>query len=216
MCACVVLFAASQSSALIIDHFEDDITDMLVNSGTTHDDEDTLGITNDLSVATDRNIALDYTGPVDHNAQAFIALGGGLHYLSYANSSQGTSTLTLTYTMDDNADLSTCDYILIKTDSDLGDAATSLYIRDALGNDDTSNTIIPAGGSVQAFSYADFATVDFTKVVEIVLTINGGDAFDADIDAIECGGLIPEPVTMLGLFLGLGGVGAYIRKRRMA
>ena len=27
--------------------------------------------------------------------------------------------------------------------------------------------------------------------------------------------LIPEPLTMLGLFMGLGGVGAYIRKRRM-
>jgi len=26
---------------------------------------------------------------------------------------------------------------------------------------------------------------------------------------------IPEPLTMLGMFLGLGGVGAYIRKRRM-
>lgn len=27
---------------------------------------------------------------------------------------------------------------------------------------------------------------------------------------------VPEPFTMLGLFMGLGGVGAYIRKRRMA
>jgi hypothetical protein len=26
---------------------------------------------------------------------------------------------------------------------------------------------------------------------------------------------VPEPITMLGLFMGLGGVGAYIRKRRM-
>ncbi len=27
---------------------------------------------------------------------------------------------------------------------------------------------------------------------------------------------VPEPLTMLGLFMGLGGVGAYIRRRRMA
>jgi hypothetical protein len=27
---------------------------------------------------------------------------------------------------------------------------------------------------------------------------------------------IPEPLTMAGLFLGLAGVGGYIRKRRMA
>jgi hypothetical protein len=27
---------------------------------------------------------------------------------------------------------------------------------------------------------------------------------------------VPEPLTMLGLFMGLGGVGAYIRKRRMS
>ena len=26
---------------------------------------------------------------------------------------------------------------------------------------------------------------------------------------------VPEPLTMLGMFLGLGSVGAYIRKRRM-
>jgi hypothetical protein len=35
-------------------------------------------------------------------------------------------------------------------------------------------------------------------------------------DPLECEGFwIPEPLTMLGMFMGLGGVGAYIRKRRM-
>ena len=36
-------------------------------------------------------------------------------------------------------------------------------------------------------------------------------------DYVAAGGAhMPEPMTMLGLFLGLGSVGAYIRKRRMA
>jgi len=32
---------------------------------------------------------------------------------------------------------------------------------------------------------------------------------------MESGYMVPEPLTMLGMFLGLGSVGAYIRKRRM-
>ena len=37
--------------------------------------------------------------------------------------------------------------------------------------------------------------------------VTSHDPFESDV--------IPEPLTMLGLFMGLGGVGAYIRKRRM-
>lgn len=43
-----------------------------------------------------------------------------------------------------------------------------------------------------------------------------GDLISKDKKLNSDGGrFIPEPVTMLGMFLGLGGVGAYIRKRRM-
>ncbi len=39
---------------------------------------------------------------------------------------------------------------------------------------------------------------------------------NAPVPAWEASSPIPEPLTMLGMFLGLGSVGAYIRKRRMA
>jgi uncharacterized OsmC-like protein len=39
MCACVVLLAASQASALLIDEFTDDITDMEVFVGGSDDSE---------------------------------------------------------------------------------------------------------------------------------------------------------------------------------
>ena len=42
----------------------------------------------------------------------------------------------------------------------------------------------------------------------------------AQFDVTYVGGeapmVVPEPLTMLGMFLGLGGVGAYIRRRRQA
>ena len=47
-----------------------------------------------------------------------------------------------------------------------------------------------------------------TNVTDHILGIDSGPGGSGN-------GVIPEPLTMLGLFLGLGGIGAYIRRRRM-
>ena len=51
------------------------------------------------------------------------------------------------------------------------------------------------------------------KLVETWTDRAGGSiSFERDFEVK----LVPEPLTMLGMFLGVGSVGAYIRKRRMA
>jgi len=68
-------------------------------------------------------------------------------------------------------------------------------------------------------SFTNAGAVDFTQVDKIVLTLSGPFAQDATLDLMEVtntpGGAVPEPLTLLGLFAGVSGVGAYIRRRRM-
>jgi hypothetical protein len=66
-------------------------------------------------------------------------------------------------------------------------------------------------------SFTNAGAVDFTKVNKIVLTLSGPVAQDATIDLMEVTnspGGVPEPLTLLGVFAGMSGLGAYIRRRR--
>jgi hypothetical protein len=61
---------------------------------------------------------------------------------------------------------------------------------------------------------------DVAWAFEFQRTLGATDSFqiskDKNLSSGGGGQLIPEPLTMLGMFLGLGSVGAYIRKRRMS
>ena len=71
---------------------------------------------------------------------------------------------------------------------------------DAAGTDVTYKHQDP---SMPAFSTADYTYYSLDLFPAHVVGVGGG------------AGQIPEPLTMLGMFLGLGGVGAYIKRRRM-
>ena len=73
---------------------------------------------------------------------------------------------------------------------------------------------MPVGAFPEIFSFASFVggPVDFHFVTGIVYRIDATMAGDLQIDAIQTGN-VPEPVTMLGLCLGLGGLTRYVRRR---
>jgi hypothetical protein len=163
----------------------------------------------------DRTIDLMNVSDSDCSLSAKVIIDT-LDVLVYSNDQGVESDLKLTYDMAGaGANLSTSSYFLIETEADLTGVST-LTVTDTDTNSDSSSDAFDAGFGFQAFAFSDFSGVDMSKVAQIVLDVSGPASFDANIDSITSGGLIPEPVTVLGMLFGLGGVGAYIRRRRMA
>lgn len=217
-CVCALLLSASQGGATVIDHFQDVFSptaDLTVNSGSTTATDTTSPITNGLAGVTTRKTDLKFlggAGSLSADAQVILAP----HFLAYSNKATVTSTLTLTYTFSVVEDLSGDTHFVLLTGSDLG-GVSKLFVQDTGANSFESSNVVAVGPGVLAIPFSDFtsAGVQMDKVNEVRLTIDGPAAFDATIDALDTG-TVPEPLTMLGMFLGLGSVGAYIRKRRMS
>jgi hypothetical protein len=216
MGACAMLMSASQAKAIVIDHFENIFSHKLVVTGNaTHDCVTTSPITNDLAGTTTRMADLTWTGVTksdDLEAAAAVILSP--HFLSYSDETQTTSTLILHYDFSSVVDFTGSPQFILNVDTDLG-GKSSLTIRDSGTGDDTSANLLKVGASTYVFLASDFSKVNLAAVDEMELIFNGPAAFDASIDSFEAG-QVPEPLTMLGMVFGLGSVGAYIRKRRMA
>ena len=81
---------------------------------------------------------------------------------------------------------------------------------------------VKAGGDAGLLS--DTENIMFIDVLASYMTnsppsdsyLDGVELVLANGDIAKMDLAVPEPLTMLGLFMGLGGVGAYIRKRRMS
>ena len=64
-------------------------------------------------------------------------------------------------------------------------------------------------------NFSDTTASLFTSADEVEFFFEGTEVeLDMTVDMIRQH--VPEPLTMLGMFLGLGSVGAYIRKRRLS
>lgn len=77
--------------------------------------------------------------------------------------------------------------------------------------------MVPTGASNLVFDYADFiGTADFTDVTMASFLMDQVPSGDSLIHAFitgEPGPVIPEPLTMIGLCLGVGGLTRYLRRR---
>ena len=92
------------------------------------------------------------------------------------------------------------------------DTTSSFWVTDDGGAGGDANTMLSAVASYE-WQYGDMMPVLYAFVDRVE-----GDSGDQDqLWLLEGGGeeYIPEPLTVLGMFLGLGSVGAYIRRRRM-
>ena len=92
------------------------------------------------------------------------------------------------------------------------DSTSSFYVTNDGGAGAVANTMLSAVGA-KSWQKGDVMPELYAFVDRV-----GGASGDQDQVWIVPGGgdtYIPEPVTMLGMFLGLGSVGAYIKRRRM-
>ncbi len=108
--------------------------------------------------------------------------------------------------------------------SALGPLITTLLYAGSLSNPSASD---PAGNVLTNPGEIGVMAQTFGPFSDGVDTVHGGTGANPLVDNIGVSitnfgandrrfGAIPEPLTMLGLLLGVGSVGAYIRKRRMA
>ena len=85
----------------------------------------------------------------------------------------------------------------------------------------TGGYIKASGGGIYS-RVADLVLINSIVTDNVSDGINWGDGLGGGMyidnvllsDTLPGGGAIPEPVTMLGLVLGLGGIGGYLRRRR--
>jgi hypothetical protein len=220
-CLVALAFSAPQAEATTtIDHFTDGFFQLVVDDGTASDSDSQTGLAV-LGGRRDVLLTRDVAGGGVQEGSANNVDVSPSHYLNYSNDAGVESTLLLeypilansgsTYDMEGDGCLSLLIEFLI---SDLGSHIT-FTVEDGDSDSDSVTKPAVAGPNVFVFDFTEFAAaVDFDDVAYVALEIDGVSEGDYRIDAIECG-VIPEPITMLGLVFGLGGVGAYIRKRRM-
>ena len=243
MCVCALLMWTSQASATtIIDDFEDALSDdddssvvLEVNSASTTDTSTQTALAGVLG--GDRLATLTYLGGTGAGAESAAQTVQTSSWLDLVNGSDDRSRLNVLYDGDaDGAGAGTnlgdltaggATQILIGLIKADLNASISLKVTDADSNFTLTEEVtsaVSSPGIVIIFEHADFTGIDFTDVEEVELILTdvddgvpppGTEAVDFQVDFIKSG-VIPEPLTMLGMFMGLGWVGAYIRKRRMS
>jgi hypothetical protein len=231
MGACAMLLSASQAGAVIIDHFQSALSpDTHIGAVLSVNGANTLDCSTQTGLATvlggSRKAILHYLSGTGTGSEASSEdITSPDHFLTYNNGSDDTSELTLIYngTGSGLGDLTAggaTQIILNLFRADLN-ASVKITAVDSANNtaSDTINVLTDITVPTPlVFPFSDFAGVNFSNIksLTVLLTnVNNTVAVDYEIDAIETN-TVPEPLTMLGMFLGLGGVGAYIRKRRMA
>jgi hypothetical protein len=232
MCVCAVLFASTHASAtLIIDDFScGDQTGtgqqlVVTSSSTTASSTQTVNMTCVLGQKRQMDLTWDSDGaPAD--ATAYVDATTDME-LKYSNDTGIQSHLLLTYDGMNDFDLTEGGgSVAIEVVLDYIDLEAKIEVT-VYDDDGSSDTVVrqSTGSSAQTFlyPYAAFdSSVDFTMVdkLEFLLTDTDdtnlgpeGDSIDYEVTEIRT--YIPEPLTMLGMFLGLGSIGAYVRRRRM-
>lgn len=226
LCAVVAVSAQNAHAFALVDHFTDGFFTLIVDDCTTTGTIPTVATDSQTGLAVlggRRDVTLTIVGANPPSAQAKAQVISVVpdHYLSYSDEAGAMSTLLLEYPILTNSgatfDMLAANCVQLEIEfliSDLGSSITFTVLDGSAVSDSvTKNAVL--GPNTFVFLFSEFTGVDFSDVAYISLMIDGVSEGDYRIDSIECS-QVPEPVTMLGLVLGLGGVGAYIRKRRMA
>jgi len=95
-------------------------------------------------------------------------------------------------------------------------ASVDMWASDGTNSAGPVNKPTPGPGTL-TFLFSEFPGVDFTSIDDLSFRINGVLAGDYSVSLVETryhDDLVPEPVTMAALMMGIGGLGGYIRRRR--
>lgn len=236
---CAVLMTATSASAVMIDDFSDGGFSISVQDGyvgppppdrlpqVATDDQDSL--TNVLGGRRrvtltwqqgDGSSVKDITATVEESVArlGFDADSGDPDY---------KGTLLVEYLGGSAAAAASKDDV----DADLTDGGTwsgiGLYSLSSDGTADVTLTLTDMSSNTFSVTFVDvdspgmifwdfddFTGVDETHIGFVSLLIQGDLIGDYSYSSLESA--IPEPLTMLGMFAGIAGIGGYLRKRRRA
>jgi len=221
MCLCAVFFASAHASATTIDDFSDKDFSLEVDCGTTPDCVTQTSVSGVLG--GDRDVVLEFIEDGGVLGATASLTTSYQEVAFYNNDTNVLSELTFTYDGMENFDLTEdgaafgVEILLTKSDHD---ASVEVTVTSTAGSSSASTGLADSDDPVSVvLLFSDFSVLsgsggDFKDVDAISFLFTGEDALDLGID--EFRQYVPEPLTMLGLFLGLGSVGAYIRRRRMS
>jgi hypothetical protein len=222
--ALLMMAVPSFGAVLEVDHFKDGFFSLSVDQGSPAADSGTIG---GLSVlGGTRHAILTWTSGTGTNldVEASVALQANPateHWLDFSADTGLQGSLQLIYGesggLGDLTNGGTSNNVAIKfLASDLG-ANVLLTLEDGSSASHTENLVTGSGPNFLVFPFTPFvnAGVDPTNIDTLMFQIDGVPSGDYRIDAIESG-FIPEPITLVGMSLALGGLARYTRKRRKA
>jgi len=195
-------------------------TDFLI----TTDSKQETGLNTSNVLGGQRNTTLTFDSKVDGGTDVTADLFPSPGYVILDQDTGFTAHFELEYGLGGNLDADLTD----------GGASAGLTVVFGVGTDAVADVTVTAetwngtiynssalqkvqdvnGGGYMTFPYASFVgSGDFTDVDRLSILLQGAMSGDYQID-LETTGLIPEPVTMAGLMLGIGALGGYIRRRK--
>jgi len=218
---CLVAMPAPWAQAdILIDHFDTGFFDLLVNDGTpptAHAEQS--GLANVLG--GDRDVTVTFlAGDNDVRGRVSITPASVLRF-DESDGAQGSILLRYGHAADLNADLSAggtatdirLDYLVADLNSTMHLTVTSHH-GELSQQTQTETLFTGSGPHTIKFLYSAFPLIDWTDVDQISLELVGNMNGDYRLDDVRVEA--PEPLTMAGLVMGIGGLGYYIRKRRAA
>lgn len=221
----VTLFAAVPAGAVIIDHFVGTPTFALSvgpgfggGSSPSSQGPDSVAFGPATTLTNNqRSEMLTLTGSDVNSVASAIHNPKTNHTMSFSNNANTSSDLILAYTFDpaDFTDGGMSNKVdLMFVSGDLAGSTVKCTLTD--GTTTSSVTQVqPAGPLVQTFAFSSFnPLLNLNAITGISYEIDSVLAQDCVIDALQTSGDVPEPITMAGLLLGLGGLTHYVRKRR--
>jgi hypothetical protein len=234
-----LLLAASQAQAItVVDDFEEGFFDLFVDDGvsgpyfTTFDSDDQQGLTSIMGNRRRAELAYVAGTGIGRSSDAHVnnQVAPDDHWIDYSTSTLFESQLKLYYgklpgglslgsdialgdlTLSGANDIINLKYLA----SDLG-STTTVTLVDSSAVSYSKGISTVSGPSNLKWKLSDFAAngVDVTDIDYMIITLDGKPSGDYTIDGVELG-FIPEPLTMIGVAMGVGGLVRYTRKRRMA
>ena len=216
----VLLLMSGPALAVTIDTFDQGPMSLVLTAvGTTTDTVTGLNVIGGTRTMT---LDVDFFGPSQANADVLVNSG-----VLYWNEDDGIrGSLTLNYsgsegTPWDLTDGTTTHGILFGFQSDNHPWKLHIAVSDGVNTSTYDATVGSIGNYVWGTYFAPYSgfsgTANLASAQDLTIEFNSdfadGAGGDYSFDIIQTA--IPEPVTMAGLLMGVGGLAGYFRKRRL-
>jgi hypothetical protein len=222
----VMALPATQGWAITIDHFDQttgNVNIELNTSGptgsyTTPASSSETGLS--MVIGGNRDMLLEWVAG-DSGGRNHLFLDPTTSLLKLSNDDSMTCKLTLTYNFSASESFSAYSAIVLNYFSnDLGGSDTTCTLYTDATDWSYLSIMQPSGASTANYLFSSLIVgggtgVDLSNVNKLVFMLDTTNVPSADVSihSIDVGQPVPEPVTIAGILLGIGGLVRYTRKR---